>query len=96
MPNRVCQVNARSGLACGWLIRFSNAIANAFKAGFHPVAHGARPRLAGRGVPVTELGVRGPGIATEPADRRYSVAHLASNSPNRSPGPLRSGRCKRA
>lgn len=70
MPNRVCQINARSGLACGWLILFSNAIANAFKAGFHLVARGARPCLAGRGVPVTERGVLGPGIAPEPADRR--------------------------
>lgn len=61
MPNRVCQINARSGLACGWLILFSKATANAFKAGFHPVAHGARPCLAGRGVPSHGTGRTRPG-----------------------------------
>lgn len=81
MPNRVCQINGRSGLACGWLILFSNAIANAFKSGSHLVAHGARPCLVGRGVPVTELGVLGPGIATEPADRRVLRGPLGLEFP---------------
>ncbi len=39
----VCQISGGSGLACGQLILPSNAMANAWRAGFHLDAHRARP-----------------------------------------------------